>query len=472
MSVDAIPSQPVAPAALPAPQARFVTGPILRHILVMTGTSAVGLMSIFVGDFANILFLGLLGDVEVLAAVGYASSLLFFTISVGIGLAIATSSLVSPALGAGEVDRARRLSVNLHIASVLTALLVLATMWPLLPNLLAWLGAGGRAHELAVSYTRIVVPTLPLLVTGMCSSAVLRSAGDPRRAMYVTLTGALVNTALDPIFILWLGWGINGAAIASILARICVAFTGLWFVIRVHGLIAVPAWGHLRRDVPLIAKFAVPAVLANVATPVSNALVTMTIAGFSDSAVAGWAVIGRIVPVAFGAIFALSGSIGPIIGQNLGARSFDRVRLSLMQGLRVAGYFTAAAWVVLLMAAPTLVGLFGAKGEAADLILFYCRWMAPLFVFFGLLFVSNAACNTLRRPHYATLLNWGRATLGTLPFTMLGAQWAGAKGVLVGYMAGGLVFGLIAVAVVFRLVATLEEDFASMSGKNANAHQA
>jgi hypothetical protein len=124
------------------------------------------------------------------------------------------------------------------------------------------------------------------------------------------------------------------------------------------------------------------------------------------------------------------------------------------------------------MAAPTLVGLFGAKGEAADLILFYCRWMAPLFVFFGLLLVSNAACNTLRRPHYATLLNWGRATLGTLPFTMLGAQWAGAKGVLVGYMAGGLVFGLIAVAVVFRLVATLEEDFASMSGKNANAHQA
>jgi Na+-driven multidrug efflux pump len=189
---------------------------------------------------------------------------------------------------------------------------------------------------------------------------------------------------------------------------------------------------------------------------VSNAIVTMTIARFSDAAVAGWAVIGRITPVAFGAIFALSSSIGPIIGQNLGARAFDRVREALVEGLRTAGYFTAGAWLFLASAAPVLVTTFNAKGEAADLILFYCRWMAPLFVFFGLLFVSNAACNTLGKPHYATLLNWGRATLGTLPFTALGAYLGGAKGVLIGFMAGGIAFGVLAVAVVYRLLRDLE----------------
>jgi putative MATE family efflux protein len=459
MSLDESPPGPVPP--LPqeparAPPARFVTGSILRHILVMTGTSAVGLMAIFAGDFANILFLGLLGDVEVLAAVGYASSILFFTVSVGIGLAIATTSLVSPALGAGELARARRLSANLHVASAVVAILIVLAMWPSLRGLLAWLGAGGRTLDLAHGYTRIIIPSLPLLIVGMCSSAVLRSVGDPRRAMYVTLAGAIVNTALDPIFIFALGLGINGTAIASVIARVCVAAVGLHAVIGVHGLMARPEWAALRRDVPLIARFVLPAVLANVATPVSNAFVTMTIAGFSDAAVAAWAVIGRITPVAFGAIFALSGAVGPIIGQNLGAKSFTRVRLALTEALRVAVYFTAAAWVVLALAAPALVSLFGATGEAAELITFYCRWVAPLFVFFGTLFVSNAACNTLGRPHYATLLNWGRATLGTLPFTALGATWAGAKGVLIGYMAGGIVFGLIAVAVVFRLIARLE----------------
>lgn len=460
MSVSALPPEPVAPLPPepgPARPARFVTGSILRHVLVMTGTSAVGLMAIFFGDFANILFLGLLGDVEVLAAVGYASSILFFTVSAGIGLAIATTSLVAPALGAGKLERARRLSAHVHVASVLVAVLIVALMWPFLRNLLSWLGASGRTLDLAHGYTRIVIPSLPLLVLGMCSSAVLRSVGDPRRAMYITLTGAVVNTALDPIFILWLGLGIDGAAIASIIARVCVAVVGLGAVIGIHGLMAKPQWRALRHDAPLIARFAIPAVLANVATPVSNAFVTMTIARFSDSAVAGWAVIGRITPVAFGAIFALSGSIGPIIGQNLGARAFPRVRLALTEGLRAAAYFTAAAWVVLFLAAPALVRLFGATGEAADLIVFYCRWMSPLFVFFGTLFVSNAACNTLGRPHYATLLNWGRATLGTLPFVALGAQWGGAKGVLIGNMAGGIVFGLIAVAVVFRLIAQLEE---------------
>ncbi len=208
---------------------------------------------------------------------------------------------------------------------------------------------------------------------------------------------------------------------------------------------------------PLIARFAVPAVLANVATPAGGAYVTVAMSQFSDSAVAGWAVIGRIIPIAFGAIFALSGAIGPIIGQNLGARQFARVRSALYGGLAFAACITATAWLVLALAAPALVRLFNASGEAAELIVFFCRWLAPLFVFFGTLFVCNAACNTLGRPHYATALNWGRATLGTIPFVTLGAHW-GAKGVLVGHMAGGIAFGVVAVLVVYRLIAGLERD--------------
>ncbi len=444
----------------PAP-GRFVTGSILRHILVMTGTSAVGLMAIFFGDLANILFLGMLGDVEVLAAVGYASSILFFTVSACIGFAIATTSLVSPAIGAGDFVRARRLSTHAHISSVVVAAVVVAGMWPSLHMLLASIGATGRTLDLALAYTRLVIPSLPLLALAMCSSAVLRSVGDARRAMLVTLTGALVTLALDPLCILWLGLGIQGAAVSSLAARVCVAVFGLAYVIRVHGLLTTPDWRSLRiEDGRLIARFALPAVLANVATPASNALVTATIARFSDGAVASWAVIGRVTPVAFGAMFALAGAIGPIIGQNLGARAFDRVRLTLTKSLWAAGLFTGLAWLVLILLAPVLVKLFALTGEAADLLLFYCRWLSPLFVFFGTLFLANAACNTLGRPHYATALNWGRATLGTLPFVTMGGQWGGAQGVLIGNMAGGVVFGLIAVAVVFRLIATLEKDFA------------
>jgi putative MATE family efflux protein len=453
MSVTATPPAPIrAP-----PRPRFVTGSIARHILVMTGTGAVGLMSIFVSDFATIFFLGLLEDLQLLAAAGYAGAIMFFMISAGIGMAIAVTSLVSPALGAGDVARARRLSTHAALFTGGIMTLIVAVLWPLLPLLLGWLGARGRSLALACDYLRIVLPSLPPLALGMCASAVLRSAGDPRRAMYVTLTGAVIAAVLDATLIYGLGFGIHGAAVAAFVSHVAMAVVGGWGVIGVHGLLARPEWRVLEYDAALIARFAVPAVLANVATPAGGAYVTVAMSQFSDSAVAGWAVIGRIIPIAFGAIFALSGAIGPIIGQNLGARHFERVRSALYGGLTLAASITALAWLVLALAAPALVQLFNASGEAAELIVFFCRGLAPLFVFFGTLFVCNAACNTLGWPHYATALNWGRATLGTVPFVMLGAHW-GPKGALAGHMAGGVAFGAIAVLVVQHLIVRLERD--------------
>jgi len=454
MSVSPLPRTPV---VAPSPPPRFVTGSIARHILVMTGTGAVGLMAIFVSDFATLFFLGLLGDLQLLAAIGYAGAIMFFMFSAGLGMAIAVASLVSPALGAGDFARARRLSTHAAVFTAGGMTLMVAALWPMLPMLLAWFGANGRSLALASDYLRIVLPSLPALALAMASSAVLRSAGDPRRSMYVTLTGAIVASILDATLIYGLSLGVHGAAIAAFVSHVSMLAVGLWAVANVHGLLARPEWRLFEYDAVLIARFAIPAVLANVATPAGSAYVTVAMSQFSDSAVAGWAVIGRIIPIAFGAIFALSGTIGPIIGQNVGARQFDRVRSALYGGLAFAASFTVLAWLALSIGASGLVLLFNARGEAAELIVFFCRRLAPLFVFFGTLFVCNAACNTLGRPHYATALNWGRATLGTIPFVALGAHW-GAKGVLVGHMVGGIAFGIVAILVVYRLIVHLERD--------------
>ena len=450
-----MPNSALSPLSEAEPPPRFVTGPIFRHIAVMTGTSAIGLMAIFVSDFANIFFLGLLGDLQLLAAVGYASSIMFFLISAGIGMSIAVVALVAPALGARDIARARRLSSHAAVFAGATSSLLVATLWPALPALLGSLGAGGRTLTLAHEYLMIVLPSWPPLVLGMCASAMLRSAGEARLAMFITLTGAVVATILDAVLILGLGLGIHGAAISAFFSHVAVLVLGLWLVVRTQGLLARPDWHTFEHDTALIARFAVPVVLANLATPAGGAYVTLAMSHFSDSAVAGWAVIGRIIPIAFGAIFALSGAIAPIIGQNLGAREFDRVRATLHGGLSFAALLTAVAWLFLAIAAPVMVQLFNASGEAAALIVFFCRWLAPLFVFFGTLFVCNAACNALGRPQYATALNWGRATLGTVPFVTLGSYW-GSKGVLVGHMMGGIAFGLAAVVVVNRLIAQLE----------------
>jgi putative MATE family efflux protein len=440
------------PAAPDAASAHFVTGSILRHILVMTATGAVGLMAIFLGDLANMLFLSMLRDQDVIAAVGYAGSLQFLAISVGIGLSIAAAALVSPAIGAGDRVQARRLSASCHVFTAVTSTIIAMALWIAVPRLLSMLGASGRPHALATTYLRILLPALPLLAVAMTSSAVLRSVGDARRAMHVTLAGAAVNVALDPLLIFGLGLGIEGAALASAVSRFAALSLGLYGVARAHDLIVPPMAQHVMDDASAIVRIAVPAVLANVATPLGNAYVTAAIAPFGDSAVAGWAIVGRIIPVAFGAIYALSGSVGPVLGQNLGARADDRVRSVLTASLKVNVCFTLGAWFVLFLLARPLVAAFGADGKAADLIILFCRWLSPLFGFLGALFVANAAFNVLGRPHYSTLFNWGRATVGTVPFAEIGGRLAGSDGVIAGNMIGGIVFGILAVLACYGLL--------------------
>jgi Na+-driven multidrug efflux pump len=121
--------------------------------------------------------------------------------------------------------------------------------------------------------------------------------------------------------------------------------------------------------------------------------------------------------------------------------------------------FTAFAWIALAVFAHTIATLFHASGETRALIVLFCRWLSPLFVFMGALFVSNAAFNTLGRAHYSTLLNWGRATLGVVPFALLGGHYFGAAGVLAGSMVGSVAFGIIAIFSAYRLIASLGITF-------------
>lgn len=435
--------------------AKFVTGSLVNHILVMTGAGAIGLIAIFAGDFANILFLSWLKDEAVVAAVGYGSSVLFFTISIGIGLSIAAAALVSPAIGAGEIARARRLSTNAHLASFAVSVIIALLVWIFIPQILALLGATGRTQDLAATYLRILVPSTPFLSTAMTSAAVIRSVGDARRAMNVTLTIAVVNTILDLIIIYWLGYGVEGAAIASVLARSAAMGVGLYGVMHVHDLMAPPILPEFTADIPVLASIAIPAMLTNVATPISNGYVTAAISEHGDSAVAAWTVIGRLVPLAFGAVYALSGSIGPIFGQNLGAGNSSRLRDTLTVSLAVNLGFALAAWALLAFLAVPLTHLMSLRGEAADLVIMYCRWIAPLFVFMGALFVANAAFNTLGKPQLSTVLNWARATLGTIFPVKIAGAYAGAAGILWGFMLGGIVFGALAVWLAYRLIAQL-----------------
>jgi putative MATE family efflux protein len=436
-----------------AAQAKFVEGNLFRHVTVMALTASVGLMAVFVVDLINMIYIAMLGRAELAAAIGYAGAILFFTTSFGIGMSIAVGALVARALGARDPAAAKEKATTGLILGFGFGALFAAGVWLMLSPLVTLLGATGGTHDLAVHFLRIVTPSQPLLMVGMIGGAILRSHGDARAAMMATVWGALATAALDPILIFWFGWELTGAAIASVAARVVIAAMALRPIMRKYGGFNRPSQASIMADLAPIWAIAFPAILTQVATPVGQAFITRATSSYGEAAVAGIAIVGRLTPVAFGVIFALSGAMGPILGQNFGAGRMDRVRRAFLDGLIFTGVvITAVALLLFILRAP-IADLFKAAGLTREIVYLFCGPLALLWFFNGMIFVSNAVCNNLGRPFWSTVVNWGRHTVGTVPFALwLGGMW-GASGVLIGQGVGGVIFGLLAGWLALRAIA-------------------
>lgn len=421
---------------------RFTQGSTMRHVLVMSLTGGVGLIAIFLVDFLSLMYVSWLGSTEKTAAVSFASIVLFFLISINIALMIAISATVSRALGAGRREEARRLAGSgvaiAAAASIVTALLALAFVDPIL----AMLGAKGETASLARLYLWIVLPTNPVFAIGMAFSATLRAAADAKRAMWVTLSGGIATAVFDPILIFALKLDIAGAALSFLLSRIIYIAVGYRAAVRHHNLVAFPSLSTLAANVAPVIGIAAPAALTNLATPISNGIIASMMSRYGVGAVAAFGVLDRIVPLAFGGLFALAAAIGPVLGQNWGARLFPRMRQVLNNAALCTLVYVAAMWLLLLVGRDAVVTIFNLSGEAADLVRFYCLVSGPGWMCLGLLFCANSAFNNLGFPLLATLFNWGRATLGTIPVAMLGAALAGPRGVIAATLAASSIFGI------------------------------
>ena len=422
--------------------AKFVTGSTMKHIVVMSGTGAVGLMALFLVDLLDMFFISLLGEIELAAAIGFAGTLVFFTTSASIGTSIATGALVSRALGANNREQARNVTVNVMIFAVIFSAVLVSLVLDNLQSLLAMIGAKGRVAEAATDYLTILMPSAPVVAVSMAAGAALRGIGDARRSMYATIIGGAVNAVLDPLFIFGFSMGVEGAATASVFARVAVMVFSIHAVIVHHNLVARPKIGSFLSSLLPISAIAFPAILTNTATPIGNAIVTSHIAQFGESYVAGYAVIGRIMPVCFALVFSLSGAIGPIIGQNFGAGRWDRILRSLSDALMFVTAYCVVVSILLWWGQDWLIAIFSLEQDAASLVSVFCTIIAITFIFNGAMFVANAAFNNLNRPTWSTALNMGKATLGTIPFVWLGGKLGGAEGVLIGQAVGTIAFGI------------------------------
>ncbi|MFV0477339.1 MAG: MATE family efflux transporter [Parahaliea sp.] len=436
----------------------FLSGNLMRHVVRMSLTTSIGLMAMFAVDLVDLIFISMLGNDALAAAVGYAGSLLFFTNAINIGFSIAAGSLVARAIGAGRGEEAREYATSVGLYAALTGIVLPLLILSQVESILSLFGAEGEVLALAARYVCFVVPSMWMVGVAMTAMAVLRAHGDARRSMMATLYGGTVNAVLDPILIFGLDFGLDGAALASVAARLAMLLCAALPLIRVYRGFAKPGLALMLRDATAIGGMAAPAVMTNIATPVGNAIVTREIAQFGTEAVAGMAIISRLMPVAFSVIFALSGAIGPIIGQNFGAGQYARVRRGFVAGVQFAGFYIVLVSALLFLLRSPIADLFDATGITRELVYLFCGVLALAGFFNGVIFVANASFNNLGHPLYSTWINWGRHTLGTWPLAIVGAHMAEAQGVLFGQAVGGIFFALIAWLLALRVMRTSAEQ--------------
>ncbi|MEM6663609.1 MAG: MATE family efflux transporter [Pseudomonadota bacterium] len=438
-------------------EAKFTKGSTMRHVVVMTATASVGLLSLFLVDALNLFYISLLGVTELAAAIGFAGTIQFFMISVSIGLMIAGAATVSRAIGAGDTERARRLAGSSLITTVLTMTVVGIVSWIYRVEMLQLLGAEGEALQQGAHFLSIALCSIPLLGIGMATSSTLRAHGEARQAMYVTLGGGVFAAVVDPILIFGLDLGITGAALAMAITRAFIASIGLYFVIVKHSLIAWPRVPDWIADMRPLAIIAGPAMATQLSTPFGMAYLTRTVAESGDAAVAGWAVIGRIAALSFGGIFALAGAIGPIVGQNYGAKLWPRIASTYRDGLIFVTVYVLIAWALLNLFTGLIVAGFNLEGAGKEVLRTFVLYGAPAYIFTGALFVSNAAFNNLGRPLWSTGFNWSRDAV-VIPFLvfLLAGSFGVAAAVYIQAM-GGIFVGTIAAITGWRLAQKIKD---------------
>jgi Na+-driven multidrug efflux pump len=427
-------------------EGRFLTGSTMGHVVRMTATGAFGITFIFLVDAANLFWLSQLGEPQLVAAIGFAYAIQFFSVSIGVGLMITTTALVSRSIGAGDTALARRQSGAANVIAFTVMALVVTLIVGFRHELVALAGARGQTAALAARYLAMTIPSLLFMSIALVCSGTLRAHGYGAKAMYVTMFSGIVLLVLDPFLIFYMRLGLDGAAIGLVLFRMALMVLAIYFAVLQTRLVDRPRWRTMRRIIPPVAAVALPTIATQMSTPAGNYFLTIVMADFGDEAMAAWAVVGRLTVVAFGGLFALSGAIGGIFGQNFGAGQMERVRSTYRDALIFCGIYTLVAWMLLMAVTAQVIEVFALVGQGPEVLRAFTFVGVGGFVFVGALFVSNAAFNNLGRPAWSTLVNWIKDGALSWPAAAALAVVFGAPGVIYGQALAGGITGVLAAA--------------------------
>ncbi|MDR1132995.1 MAG: MATE family efflux transporter, partial [Synergistaceae bacterium] len=276
---------------------------------------------------------GMLGN----AATNVAFPLMTFSMSVALTLAIGGASHFNLEQGRGNREKAGRIYANVLTYAAIFGVLIGAASLLLLDPMIAAFGATKEVFPYARTYMGIVALGTPFLIMSVCSSHLIRADGSPRYSMLCNLSGALLNTVLDPLFIFTFKMGVAGAAWATVISMIVSWCMAVLYMVRLRTVDLKPSYFKPRLDslkaistlglsagFNQIAMMCVQVTLNNVMTIYGAASVYG-----SNIPLAASGIITKVNMLFMSAVIGIAQGGQPIIGFNYGAKNYGRVRRAI-----------------------------------------------------------------------------------------------------------------------------------------------
>ena len=414
-----------------------------RQLFSMTWPMLFGVLSLMTFQLADSAFIGQLGR-DPLAALGFTLPMQQLVIGLQVGLGIATTAIISRTLGAGDVARAERLGGLVVLVGATLVLVLCLGLWLLRAPIMALLGAESGLLPLIRSYW------IPWLVAAWLGAmlyfgySVCRSHGNTKLPGTMMVVTSLLNIALDPLYIFVFGWGLPGAALATITAFAigCAAIYPRLLARRWLRFDFAPR--VLPQALRELGNILAPAMVSQLMPPLSAMLATALVASFGSTAVAAWGLGTRLDFFSIVVVLALTMSMPPMIGHLLGRGDLEHIRQLVRLGVRFVVVWQLAIGLIWLLASGLVAELFSTDASVQQVLADYLVRVPLSYCGLGVCMLLVSVCNALGLAMRALLVSTLRLFLCFLPLLWLGGQLGGLTGLMSGALVGNLFAGAMA----------------------------
>jgi putative MATE family efflux protein len=446
------------------------SAPVPFAILRLAVPMMIGSIGQMIYNMTDTFFIGQTNDPNMVA--GISLSMPLFMLSQGLGniFAIGASSYMSRCLGAKRMDEAKKTNatafwVTFILGIFLTGLIVLFR-----EPLLHLIGTSEVTFPYANSYFTIISMFISVSMLGMCLGGAIRSEGASTAAMISMMLGVGINIVLDPIFILTFGWGVAGAAWATIAGQMAGFIYAVLFYVRGKSALSIHPRFFKPNSLMLteIFKIGIPAAISNVVFTFASVVSNIIAASYGDYVVAGSGISMRVSMLAFGLIMSLGFGFSPFAGFNYGARNLKR----LTAGLKVTiAYTTGLAlffMAVFFFLGKQMMMVFIREEQTINAGARMMRAFILGLPTMGIQMTIMSTFQALGKPVQSTVINLGRQFLVYLPLLFIMNHFFGFTGFIYTQPIADIITTTVAVLFGVSLIKKLHNDFSdSASGEAA-----